>query len=409
MALLPKIVTVLVVVIAVTIAYFAYTVDVHPDIEQPGVYRLRYTGLGLSVKLLELFAWFSGGDSYEMLIMKGGRQVDKYPPKRRKMPKPESGLQESMEYMAGIPVLVTRKIKTKKPLSPAIVYSHGGAFALGSIYSYDGLTRRIVDMTEAVVFNVDYRLSKTAPSPAQLNDCHDVAMELYMTAEKWGVDKTKIFTAGDSAGGTLAAALPLRLRDEESPLKLAGQILLYPWLQIIDWKLPSHIEHYCEYQTELVSKLALRYLNANESLNHLLTSNNHVSAPVLKKYSDLVSPNLLPKSMLPTDYKQERKEIADPPISKEFETAMVDPYNFPLMEEDLTDLPPTFMLSLQLDALRDENYIYVRRLKDAGNDVTHFHEKHSWHGYLCFMKPPMDLIAAHRATDAIAGFINDKL
>ena len=49
-------------------------------------------------------------------------------------------------------------------------------------------------------------------------------------------------TLGDSAGGNLAAAVSLRLRDEKVRPALKIQVLLYPVIQSIDYQLPSHVD-----------------------------------------------------------------------------------------------------------------------------------------------------------------------
>ena len=45
---------------------------------------------------------------------------------------------------------------------------------------------------------------------------------------------------GDSAGGNLAAATVLKLRDTSSPIKIKYQVLIYPYTQGLTVDLPSH-------------------------------------------------------------------------------------------------------------------------------------------------------------------------
>ena len=59
----------------------------------------------------------------------------------------------------------------------------------------------------------------------------------------------------------------------------------------------------------------------------------------------------------------------------------LNPYLSPLMADDLTSLPPAFVLTAKYDVLRDEGIMYAKRLMEAGNDVTWYHsEAGGYHG-----------------------------
>ena len=60
--------------------------------------------------------------------------------------------------------------------------------------------------------------------PVQFNDCYAVVNTVLATADKYGIDRNRIVVAGDSAGGNLAAAIALKLRDENK--RLAAQVSL---------------------------------------------------------------------------------------------------------------------------------------------------------------------------------------
>lgn len=78
------------------------------------------------------------------------------------------------------------------------------------------------------VLSIDYRVAPEDPFPAALEDA--VASYRWLVHEK-GYDPKHIIVAGDSAGGGLAAALCLYLRDHKIPLP-AGLILMSPWMDL---------------------------------------------------------------------------------------------------------------------------------------------------------------------------------
>ena len=54
---------------------------------------------------------------------------------------------------------------------------------------------------------------------------------------------------------------------------------------------------------------------------------------------------------------------------------MLDPYFAPLMAKDLSGLPKTLVYTVAQDILKDESTLYAKRLKAAGNDVEHYHNR----------------------------------
>ena len=67
-----------------------------------------------------------------------------------------------------------------------------------------------------------YRLAPKHTFPTQFHDCYAVVKNLLTTADKYGIDSNRVVVAGDSAGGNLATAIALKLRDEN--LRLAAQV-----------------------------------------------------------------------------------------------------------------------------------------------------------------------------------------
>jgi acetyl esterase len=128
------------------------------------------------------------------------------------------------ERVGDIPVRIYR---SDKKATGVVVYFHGGGFVLGSIGLMDNVARELAHASGAVVISVEYRLAPENPYPAGLDDCVEVTRWAVATAGRFGVPAGAVAVAGESAGGNLAAAVSLKLRDDGDEA-LAGQVLIYP-------------------------------------------------------------------------------------------------------------------------------------------------------------------------------------
>ena len=126
-----------------------------------------------------------------------------------------------------IPVRIYRP-DGDRPL-PVLVYYHGGAWVRGSLEAHDPICRRIAKRANCIVVSVDYRLAPERPFPAPLADAVTAAEWVARCAEPIGGDPDAVAVGGDSAGGNLAAAVSMVVRDRDGP-DLAHQLLLYPTL-----------------------------------------------------------------------------------------------------------------------------------------------------------------------------------
>jgi cation diffusion facilitator CzcD-associated flavoprotein CzcO/acetyl esterase/lipase len=99
-----------------------------------------------------------------------------------------------------------------------VLYLHGGAFCLGSPYTHRAITTRLAAASGRAVWVPDYRLAPEHPYPAALDD----ALACWRAMRAAGFAPEQIDLFGDSAGGALALALALRLRDsgEAMPARL---------------------------------------------------------------------------------------------------------------------------------------------------------------------------------------------
>jgi acetyl esterase/lipase len=135
---------------------------------------------------------------------------------------------ESMKTESGdVPVRIYRPKDVTNP--PVLLFLHSGALLIGNL---DTDHARCVDIARQVgcaVVSVDYRLAPEHPYPAAFEDCVAVAKTLATHAADHGFDGARWALAGNSAGGGLAAAVALWLRDEGLPAP-ALQLLHQPML-----------------------------------------------------------------------------------------------------------------------------------------------------------------------------------
>ena len=108
-----------------------------------------------------------------------------------------------------------------------VLYLHGGAYCVGSPATHRAITSHLARRTAARVFVADYRLAPEHPFPAAVDD----AVAAYRALLRDGCSPGHSAIIGDSAGGGLALATALRLRDLGEPLP-AALVLFSPWVDL---------------------------------------------------------------------------------------------------------------------------------------------------------------------------------
>lgn len=108
-----------------------------------------------------------------------------------------------------------------------LFYVHGGGYVACSPRTHRPLTSRLCLALQATTYVPSYRLAPEAPYPGGLDDVH----QSYLALLKKGVSPEHITLMGDSAGGGMALALALRLRDRGEPLP-ARMALISPWVDL---------------------------------------------------------------------------------------------------------------------------------------------------------------------------------
>ena len=227
-----------------------------------------------------------------------------------------------------VPVRLYIPFQASQEPGPTLIYIHGGGFVTCSVESHEGLCKRIASGSGHRVLSVDYRLAPQYPYPAGPEDCEVAllwALEGY-GQDDYGIDRHKITLGGDSAGGNMTAFLAQKYRD-----KLKAQILLYPLMQLINFKPPK-------------------------------------PGP-----QDWLQLGFMALSFINEHYVGESDAKNDTRLS-------------PLFEKNLNKLPPAYVLTCGLDPLRDEGKLYADNMMAHGVKVLYAHEKAMPHGFLNFAR-----------------------
>lgn len=214
-------------------------------------------------------------------------------------------------------------------LSPCLIFFHGGGWVIGDLDSHDVVCRTLASEGEIIVISVDYRLAPEHKFPAAVDDAIAATRWISKNAKSLGIDASRLIVGGDSAGGNLAAIVSIDAR--QSGLKIAGQVLIYP---ATDFAMthPSHREPETD---ALLTRSVIRWFR-----DHYLTGVTDVD-----------------------NWKASPARI-----------------------ENMSGLPPAFVLTAGADPLRDEGNDYARRLKDAGVSVVHQTYPGQFHGFITMGK-----------------------
>lgn len=108
-----------------------------------------------------------------------------------------------------------------------IMHCHGGGYSTGSSLYARTLTAKLASCTAMEVLSFDYRLAPEHPYPAALED----AMKVWDYLMRVGYGARDVILTGDSAGGNLALALTLKLKEQGRFLP-RGLVLMSPWTDL---------------------------------------------------------------------------------------------------------------------------------------------------------------------------------
>lgn len=126
-----------------------------------------------------------------------------------------------------IPARLYMPVGSEGTTPPLTIFFHGGGWVIGTLETHDTTCRALAKASGSAILSVGYRLAPEHIFPAPLDDCVDAVRYAAEHAGELGIDGSRLAVAGDSAGGNLAAAAAIRLRDEGGPA-LRHQMLFYP-------------------------------------------------------------------------------------------------------------------------------------------------------------------------------------
>ena len=238
----------------------------------------------------------------------------------------------------------------------------------------------------------------------------EATLHFLHNAHQYGVDATRVAVIGDSAGGNLAAAVALKLRQMPDVPQPLLQVLAYPSLQMFDLNLPSYVQNDgAVYGTkELVIAAMFYYIGHDLTYLSDVMANNHTTAQMRKDYGNLVCRSLLPVE--PAHDNNESFSLVNTGVVPEsLRLQILDPYFMPLMAGKLTGLPKAYIITAGYDVLRDDGILYAERLLLAGVPVTWKHYPNAYHGFLAFIEEPIKTQIGLRAMDDLVQYLKAEL
>jgi acetyl esterase/lipase len=194
-----------------------------------------------------------------------------------------------------------------------------------------------------VVF-VNYRLAPKHPHPIFFEDCYAAMCWTYDSAKTLGIDTSRIGIGGDSAGSTLSVGVCMMAKDRKHPVRLAFQLLPYPYLDA------RNNSESCKRFTDTPMW--------NSTLSHRI-------APMTR--ADRSRPDYV--------------------------------YYSPVEAESFEGLPPAYIETAEFDCLHDDGILYAQKLREAGIDVTLNETRGTMHGFDIVQKAKTTQMALEARTE----------
>lgn len=223
---------------------------------------------------------------------------------------------------------VSPKEQELKGAMPLVVYFHGGGWMFGNMDFYSSYLKYFASKIECAVLLVDYRLSPSCRFPTPIEDCYDALIWALDGLKYWKIDTDRVYVAGDGVGATMATSVLTLLRDRKS-ISVSGELLFYPLTD-------------CRLRTES-----------------------------MEKYKETATLSTQELGIFIKNFSKELKDSLSPLMS-------------PLLNVDLTRLPPTLIIGADKDPLHDDAVLYKGALENAQNKAKVLIPENSIHGFMPF-------------------------
>ena len=220
-----------------------------------------------------------------------------------------------------------------------LLYIHGGSWMSGSVKGWGAFVARIAQATDCALLFIEYSLMPEHPFPAGLNDCLHAFDWLQTHGPDHNTQAHKSFLAGDSAGGNLALACLLALKNSNKQLP----------------------------QAALAISPCTDFSGSGESMQ-------------TRAHQDpIIRPQTI--ALLPTVYLQNGEDLKTPLASPLF--------------ADLSGLPPIMLQTGEAEVLLDDSVRFAKKAQQAGVDVTLDtwpHMPHVFQGFAPFLPEAIEAI-----------------
>ncbi|WP_144152209.1 alpha/beta hydrolase [Paraburkholderia sp. BCC1885] len=207
---------------------------------------------------------------------------------------------------------------------PLILYFHGGGWVIADLDVYDATPRSIAAKSNAIVVSAHYRQAPEHKLPAAHEDAYAAWRWIVENGAGLGGDPTRIAVMGESAGANLAINVSIHARDSGQPMPL-HQALIYPV--------------------------------ASNNIVSISYEENRNAKPLNKKMMLWFVQNVI----------NDESDLSNPLIN--------------VVSADLSNLPPTALVTAGIDPLRSDGEKLAEKLRDAGVGVEHRNYRGATHEF----------------------------
>ncbi|MBZ9637863.1 alpha/beta hydrolase [Streptomyces sp. PSKA30] len=250
-------------------------------------------------------------------------------------------------------VRIVRPQNAASPL-PVVLYMHGGGWILGNADTHDRLVRELANGARAAIVFVEYTRSPEAHYPVAIEQGYATAQWVMREGAAHGLDPDRMAVAGDSVGGNMTAALALMAK-ERGDVRFVQQSMYYPVTS-------------ADMDTKSYSDFATGYF---------------LTAKAMEWFWNAYVPD-----------RAQRNEITASPLKADL--------------DQLSGLPPAFVIVDEADVLRDEGEAYAAKLRAAGVGVTTVRYDGITHDFM-MLNPLSDTHATRAAVAQAIAVLSDAL